>query len=123
VLTPEKTFSARVSYDFGPITVGAESKYISRRYITDINDASIGGYPVFNVDFRYNLPFMNNKSYVQLNVQNLFNREYFSRATTNGALNLPIPASATSPAASLVSTPFYYAGAPSTVSLTLNAQF
>ena len=51
VLTPEKTFSARISYDFGPITVGAESKYISKRYVTDINDASIGGYAVFNVDF------------------------------------------------------------------------
>jgi iron complex outermembrane receptor protein len=123
VLTPEKTFSARISYDFGPITVGAESKYISKRYVTDINDASIGGYAVFNVDMRYNLPFMDDKSYLQLNIQNLFNREYVSRATTSGASNLPIPATATSPAASLVSTTYYYAGAPSSVALTLNVKF
>jgi iron complex outermembrane receptor protein len=118
VLTPERTFALRASYDFGPITVGAEEKYISRRYITDTNDLSIGGYGVTNIDARYNLPFFNGKSYVQLNVQNLFDRFYYSRATTTSfAAYQPTGFGA------LTNTNYYYIGAPSFFSLTLNAQF
>jgi len=116
-LTPARTFAFRASYDFGPLTVAAQSKYISKRYITDINDASIGGYAVFGVDARYNLPFLNNKSYIQLNIQNLFNREYWSRAATTQFLSLPVPGGV------VTGTPYYYAGSPSTVTLTLDAKF
>jgi iron complex outermembrane receptor protein len=118
VLTPDRTFALRASYDFGPITLGAEEKYISRRYITDTNDLSIGGYGVTNVDARYNLPLFNGKSYIQLNVQNLFNRFYYSRATTTSfAAYQPTGFNA------LSNTNYYYIGAPSFFSLTLNAQF
>jgi iron complex outermembrane receptor protein len=117
LLTPARTFALRGSYDFGPLTFGAQGKYISKRYITDVNDASIGGYAVFGVDARYNLPFFNSKSYVQLNIQNLFDREYWSRAATTQFLSLPVPGGV------VIGTPYYYAGAPSTVTLTLNAQF
>ena len=118
VLTPDRTFAFRVSYDMGPITVGAEEKYISRRYITDTNDLSVGGYGVTNVDARYNLPFFNGKSYIQLNVQNLFNRFYYSRATTTS-----FAAYQPTGLAALTNTNYYYVGAPSFFSLTLNAQF
>ncbi len=119
LLTPDRTFAFRASYDMGPITVGLEGKYISRRFISDINDVSIPAYGVFNFDARYNLPFFNGKSYVQFNIQNLFNKTYFSRATT------PAYASYTPPeiGKTLTSSYFYYVGAPTSAYLTLNAQF
>ncbi len=118
VLTPERTFGLRVTYGFGPITLGADEKYISRRYITDTNDLSIGGYGVTDVDARYDLPFFNGRSYILLNVKNLFNRFYYSRATTTSF-------SSYQPAgfSNLTNTNYYYIGAPSFFSLTVNAQF
>jgi iron complex outermembrane receptor protein len=120
LLTPDRTFSFRASYDMGPITVAISSKYISRRFISDINDLSLGGYAVWGFDARYNLPFFNGKSYIQFNVQNLFNRLYFSRATTPafGAYTPPELGGKT-----LTNSYFYYVGAPSSAYLTLNAQF
>ena len=47
VLTPDQMYSARVSYDMGPITIGLQGKYTGSRYISDVNDARIGGYAVF----------------------------------------------------------------------------
>lgn len=117
VLTPDETFSTRVSYDFGPVTVGAEGKYISRRYITDTNDTSIGGYAVWNLDMRYNLPFFNKHSYIQANVLNLFDKQYFSRGAQAAFSSL------TTNGTTLTNSIFYYAGAPSAAYLTLNAQF
>ena len=122
VLTPERTFSARATYDMGPITVGAESKYISSRFVSDVNDSAIGGFAVFNVDARWNIPYFTNKTYVQMNILNLFNRQYISRVSTSSTVPFTvIPAGA--PAGAFAFTPFYYEGAPSTFSITLNAQF
>jgi len=120
VLTPDQTYALRVSYDFGPLTVGGEGKYTGKRYITDTNDLSIPGFAVFNFDARYNLPSVPyfTRSFVQLNVQNLFNRFYYSRATTTSFASYQ-----PSGFSNLTNTNYYYIGAPSFFSLTVNAQF
>ena len=120
VMTPDRTFAARVSYDIGAVTLGGEVKYISSRFVSDTNDASIPGYAVVGLDARVKLPQMG-KSYLQLNVSNLFDKYYFSRTTTvSNSVAYPIPGSALtfSP-----STNFVYTGAPRTIQLTLGMQF
>jgi iron complex outermembrane receptor protein len=119
VLTPDHTYALRASYDFGPLRVGAQGKYTGRRYVTDTNDASIPAFAVFGVDARLTLPYLNNRSYIQLNVQNLFNKSYISRATTNSFVSYQ-PAGFATP---FTNTEFYYTGAPSTIYLTLGAKF
>jgi iron complex outermembrane receptor protein len=125
VLTPDQIYSARISYDFGPLTVGFQGKYLGDRYISDTNDAKIGGYATFGFDARYTLPYFNGQSYVQLNVSNMFNRYYLSRSTTfNNGTAIPIlNAAGATVATYTASTPAYYIGAPSTFVLTVGTRF
>ena len=120
VMTPDRTFAARASYDIGAFTFGGEVKYISSRYISDTNDASIPGFAVFNLDARMALPQIKG-GFVQVNVQNLFDTYYFSRSTTvSNSVGYPIPATALTynPA-----TTFLYVGAPRTIQMTVGLQF
>ncbi|HTK34365.1 MAG TPA: TonB-dependent receptor [Caulobacteraceae bacterium] len=121
VLTPSAMISGRVSYDFGPLTVGFEGKYTGKRYVSDTNDLSIPSFTVFNIDARYTLPFFNGKSYVQVNVSNVFDKFYISRSTTfaNGVA-YPIPGTALTYSPS---TAAYYVGAPMTGYVTLGMNF
>jgi len=120
VMTPDRTFAARATYDVGPVTIGGQVKYISSRWVSDTNDASIPGYAVWGLDARLKLPQMSG-SYLQLNVQNLFDKYYFSRTTTvSNSVAYPIPGTALTynPA-----TNFLYVGAPRTITATLGMQF
>lgn len=121
VLTPDREFSGRISYDFGPVTIGGEGKYISSRFISDTNDASIPSYAIFSLDARLKLPQVGDHAYLQFNVQNLFDKYYISRSTTfaNGVA-YPIPGTSLS---YFPSTPAYYIGAPRTMQVTLAATF
>ncbi len=113
--------SGRITYDFGPVILGAEGKYMSKRYISDTNDASIPGYSVFDLDARVKLPQMGDKAYLMLNVENLFDKYYISRSTTfaNGVA-YPIPGTTLT---YTPTTPAYYVGAPRTIQVTLNIQY
>ncbi len=121
VLTPDQSYSTRVTYDLGPIRFGVQGKYISSRFISDVNDAKVPGYATFGFDARVALPWFEQRSFVQLNVSNVFNRYYFSRSTTANnfsAVTVPggvIPAPFNPPA--------YNIGAPSTFYLTLGTTF
>jgi outer membrane receptor protein involved in Fe transport len=120
VMTPDRTFAARASYDIGDFTFGGEVKYISSRFISDTNDASIPGYAVFGLDARLKLPQLQG-SYLQVNVQNLFDKYYFSRSTTvSNSVAYPIPGTAPTYAPS---TNFLYVGAPRTIQATVGFQF
>ena len=121
VLTPDAMVSGRITYDFGPVILGAEGKYMSKRYISDTNDASIPGYSVFDLDARVKLPQMGDKAYLMLNVENLFDKYYISRSTTfaNGVA-YPIPGTTLT---YTPTTPAYYVGAPRTIQVTLNIQY
>jgi iron complex outermembrane receptor protein len=122
VLTPDRVFNGRVTYDLGDFTFGLQGKYLSSRWLDDLNSTKIGGYAVFGADVRWSLPALKG-SYLQLNVQNLFDKYYFSRATTaSNYVNFPIPGT-TPPRTFTASTAGYYIGAPRTVSITLGARF
>jgi iron complex outermembrane receptor protein len=125
VLTPDQMYSARATYDFGPLRVGVQSKYTGGRYISDVNDAKIGAYWTVGFDARLTLPYFDNRSYIQLNVSNLFNTYYFTRSTTfNNANAIPIVNGAGATVATYsASTPAYYIGAPSTFYLTIGTTF
>ena len=120
VMTPDRTFAGRATYDIGPFTFGGEFKYISSRFVSDTNDASIPGYVVYGLDARLALPQMPG-SFLQVNVQNLFDKYYFSRTTTvSNSVGIPIPGTTStySPA-----TNFLYVGAPRTIQATLGFKF
>ena len=122
VLTPAHLYATRISYDFGPLRVAAQAKYVGNRFISDTNDAHIGAYWTAGVDARLTLPYFNNRSYIQVNVSNLFNTYYFSRSTTfNTQAAIPFPAN---PAVTFFgSTPAFQIGAPSTVYMTIGTTF
>jgi iron complex outermembrane receptor protein len=120
VLTPDKIYNARVSYDAGPVTLGLTGKYMSSRWIDDANTDRIPGYAVFNADARWTLPWYED-AYLQFNVLNIFDRKYISRATTNATnVNIPIPGTTNN---FFGSTPFLQVGAPRTASVTLGVKF
>ncbi len=120
VMTPDRTFAGRATYDIGDFTFGGEFKYISSRFISDTNDASIPGYVVFSLDARMQLPQLPG-SYLQVNVQNLFDKYYFSRSTTvSNNLAYAVPGTALTYNAA---TNFLYVGAPRTIQATLGFKF
>ena len=122
VLTPDRIFNGRISYEAGPVTFGLGGKYMSSRWIDDLNTDRIPGYAVFSADARWHLPWRDG-AYLQLNVQNLFDRKYVSRATTN-ATNTAFPIPNTSPVRTFfASTPSLQVGAPRTASITLGIDF
>ena len=120
VMTPDRTFAARATYDIGDVTFGGQVKYISSRFISDTNDASVPGYTVFGIDAKWRIPELNG-SYLQVNVQNLFDKYYISRSTTvSNSVAYPIPGTALT---YFPSTNFLYVGAPRTIQMTLGFQF
>lgn len=118
VMTPEREFAGRVQYDVGNLTLGLDGKYTSARYISDTNDDRIPAYAVFNFDAEYKLPGWEDTS-VRVNVANLLDRKYISRASTvTTAYAVATPFGNYSPG-----TPFLYVGAPRTVYVTVRTSF
>ena len=118
VLQPDQEYAARVSYEMGPLRVAVQSKYTGRRFVTDTNDAYIPSFFVVGADAKLTLPYFDKQSYLQINVQNLFNKNYISRATTNPFVSFTPPG-----LTAQSNTEFYYTGAPSTIYMTLGARF
>jgi len=89
VETPEITFGGRVTYEFHDFVLGFQGKYTGSRWTTDLNDQKVAGYTVFDLDARWKLDgligdktFMKG-TYVQVNVQNLFNKHYYGSLGTS----------------------------------------
>ena len=122
VLTPDRIFNGRITYDVGPVTFGLQGKYMSSRWIDDLNTDRIPGYALFSADARWDLPWYKD-AFLQFNIQNLFDRKYISRATTNANNTaFPIP-NTTPPRTFTASTPAFQVGAPRTASVTLGVKF
>ena len=123
--TPEYTLAGRVQYDFGPASVGLQSKYTSYRFTTDINDDKTPGFAVWDFDARYNLNvFGYTGSYLQVNVTNIFDRFYLGRiSTTVNAHGYTAVNGAQIAAPSSTAGPFFYIGAPRYATVTLRAAF
>lgn len=105
----EWTFAARAEYAFGAFTLGVQGKHVGERFANDFNTEVAPEFTLVDLDMRYDLSetLGNERTYLQLNVTNLFDEEYLSTISTgaNGG------------------TGFYGLGAPQTVTLTLRAEF
>lgn len=116
---PNWMAGAALQYNDGPWSGSLSAKYTGKRYSTLVNDESIKGFTLFNFDTTYRMPstaFFRNPS-VRFNVYNLFNANYLY--LTGGA-----GAGFTTRAQGVGGTaPYYYVGAPRTVSLMLASDF
>ena len=104
--TPKWQFGGRAQYEIGPFEFGVQAKHVGSRFATDVNDVKAKGYDVVDLDTRINADFIGlKKSYIQLNVQNLFDTFYLGNISTQ------IRAS---------DNPNFAVGSPRTFSATLN---
>lgn len=111
--TPEWQFGGRAQYKIAGFTLGFDGEWVGQREGNDVNSPTErpGAYAVFNADVRYDLTdvlnFGRGKSYVQFNVSNLLDKQYYNRLSAGagtGAL-------------------FVSPGAPRTYMLTVQASF
>ncbi|MEI9891405.1 MAG: TonB-dependent receptor [Caulobacteraceae bacterium] len=120
VLTPEQTFGLRAQYSIGPFSIGLQGKYTGQRYVSDMNDQAIPGYTVIDLDAEWKLEGFGKNTRIQINANNLFNAQYYTRASTvSAARDTPVAGGGTF----FSSTAFYYTGAPPTVYGTLKVAF
>ena len=118
VETPKNTYGARMElYPMANLSLGLQGKLVGKRYSTDVNDASVSAYKIFDLDARYNIEVSGLKSLsIRANVSNLFDEQYYgSISSQNYAV---ATGSFTSPFA-----PSYAIGSPRTVSATVQVQF
>ncbi len=81
--TPDWTVGGRAQVDVGPVSVGAQAKYVGSRYATDVNDVKVPSYTLVDLDARLSLAQWGaKKTYFQLNVTNLFDEFYFGNIST-----------------------------------------
>lgn len=126
---PTYMFGGRIQGNMGPVSVGAQFKRTGPRYVNDQNVAITQSYtlngtgttyqvygaktPAYNVvdlDAKVKLGFLglNDMTFLQLNVTNLFDKLYVAGFTSNTAST---------------SIPYAYIGSPRTVSGTLSVGF
>ena len=120
---PHYTLGGRVQGEFGPLSVGLEAKRTGARYYNDLNTpvytsagvqvygAKVPAYTTVNLDARLNAAFLGlgEKTYLQFNVTNLFDKFYVGGFDDAGVSN--------------TSTVYAYIGAPRTISGSINMQF
>lgn len=116
VETPEQMFSLRASYKFNDVfSAGVQGKYTGERWVTDVNDLKVDAFTVVDLDARFDFSTLGLEgTYLQLNVINLFDEQYYS--------NLGTRASAT-PGQLGYSRPFAGVGAPRTVMASIRYSF
>lgn len=102
---PVWSIGARAQYRLGDFELGAQVKHTGKRWVNDINTASVDGYTLVDLDLRWTItqnPFGDDVA-LQLNVSNLFDELYvggFGGGLTSA-------------------TPFVQIGAPRAASLSL----
>lgn len=116
VETPEQMYSLRASYQFNDVfTAGIQGKYTGERWVTDVNDLKVDAYTVVDIDARFDFaPFGFEGTYLQVNVTNVFDEQYYSTLGTR---------SSATPGALGYSRPFAGVGAPRTAMATLRYAF
>ena len=108
--TPKWQLGGRAEYSIGPVSVGLQAKHVGSRFATDVNDTKVKGYNIVDFDARFSLDRVTNLkgTFVQVNLQNVFNTFYFGNLTTQ------IRAS---------DNPRFAVATPRTLSATLNVGF
>ena len=104
--TPKWQYGGRLQYEIGPFEFGVQGKHVGSRFATDVNDVKVKGYTIFDADVRISTePLGLPKSYLQINLQNVFDKFYLGNISTQ------IRAS---------DNPNFAVGSPQTLSATLN---
>ena len=104
--TPKWQLGGRAQWVAGPITFGIQGKHVGPRFATDVNDVKVKGYNIVDLDARVDAEWTGLKnSYLQLNLQNLFDVFYFGNISTQLRSS---------------DNPNFAVGSPRTLSATLN---
>jgi len=83
VEVPDWTFGMRVNYVAGPLSLGAQAKYVGERWLTDVNDVAVPSYTTVNADARFDLGYFGMQgAELAINVINLLDEEYFGSLGT-----------------------------------------
>ncbi|MDE1145324.1 MAG: TonB-dependent receptor [Azospirillaceae bacterium] len=117
--TPEFMTSARVEYKpLDILSMSLEGKFTGTRAATDVNDEWTTPFFVANFEARLDLPdaLGFHGSYLQFNVENLFDRHYINVISTSQTTALGVTGLKGS-------TPYYLVGAPRTFMGTVRFQF
>lgn len=121
VETPEYTFGGGFDWNITEaLRLSMDLKYTGERWSTDVNDEKTPAYTITNVSIRYDMPFAE-KTYLQLNVKNLFDEDYFGNISSrNNAITI---LNSTGGTLQSGSAPTYAVGFPRTVQLSLTTRF
>jgi iron complex outermembrane receptor protein len=84
---PELQYALRGEYSVGPLSLGLQGKYVSERWTNLVNDEQTPEYTIVDLDARYDLGFINEGMYFQVNVLNLFDEQYLGNISTEVAGN------------------------------------
>lgn len=117
VETPEWTQVARIEWAVNDaLSVNVQTKWVSERFSTDVNDEKTKPYNVWDAGLRWKLPVEAIEgAYLQLNVRNIFEAKYLaSISSQQNAITLP---------GSTGFAPTYSVGAPRTMQMTIGAKF
>ena len=116
VETPEQMFALRASYKFNEVaSAGLQAKYTGERWVTDVNDLKTDAFTVVDLDARFDFAtFGLEGTYLQFNVTNLFDEQYYSTLGTR---------SSATPGQLGYSRPFAGVGAPRTVMASIRYSF
>lgn len=119
--TPPWMFSGRVNYNVTDwLRVGADGKYVARRFATEDDAFRFPDYWTAGLDATVDLDGIGmTGSYVKFNVDNLFNKHYFSSINSQTCWT-PQANSTTSSCGNI---PYAYIGAPRTFQVTLVAVY
>jgi iron complex outermembrane receptor protein len=116
--TPRWLTGFALQYAEGPLYANVQVKYTGKRYSTLVNDESVGGYTLTDVNAGYNfgnLGFRNLS--LRASVSNVFDRRFLLLNAGSGSL---FTTNATGPGAF---SPAYYQGAPRFTSVSLAIEF
>jgi iron complex outermembrane recepter protein len=117
VETPEWTQVARVEWALNDaLSVNVQSKWVSERFSTDVNDEKSPPYNVWDAGLRWGLPVAAIEgAYLQVNVRNIFDTQYLGNISSQqNAVTVP---------GSTGFAPTYSIGAPRTLQMTVGARF
>ena len=84
--TPQHLLKVELGYDNGAFFAKAGAHYTSKRYFTYTNDQSVPGYTLVDLSagYRFNGEGWSKGLEIQVNVTNLFDKEYVSTIGSNG---------------------------------------
>lgn len=84
--TPKTLVSSDVTYENNGYFARIGGKYTGKRYLTYTNDSSLSGFTIWylSAGYQYKKVRQFNSLRLQLNIDNLFDKKYFSSIGTNG---------------------------------------